>query len=287
MLAKSSKVKNPKSKAQVPTSLKLRGASKTKKLVKKVAVRKAPKVAVSASNAATAKPAKTVDLSASVFDTKGKLAGKITLPSEIFGAKINNPLMSQAVRVYLANQRLGTVKTKNRGEVDKTTKKVWQQKGTGRARHGSRRAPIFVGGGLAFGPRPRDFSLKLSKKMKTLALFSALSSKLKDSELKIIKGLENIAPKTKIMAGILKNFGIEDNRVLLVMPKVGDGFGNVYRAARNIEAIEILSANTINTYKILDNKLVLLMKDSIDVIKDTFIPHLAKQKSTEFMKERS
>ena len=218
------------------------------------------------------KPAakKVASLSASVLDIKGKVVGHVSLPSEIFGAKINNSLMSQAVRVYLANQRLGTVKTKDRGEVDKTTKKIWQQKGTGRARHGSKRAPIFVGGGVVFGPRPRDFSLNLSKKMKTLALFSAFSSKLKDQEIKIVKGLENITPKTKIMAGVLKSLGIEDKRILLVMPKVGES-KNVYRASRNIEGVEVLSANTLNAYRILNNKLVLLMKDSIDVISNTFM----------------
>lgn len=212
------------------------------------------------------------NLSLKVFDIKGKAAGTVSLPAEIFGAKINNPLMSQAVRVYLANQRQGTVKTKNRGEVNATTKKIWQQKGTGRARHGSKRAPIFVGGGLAFGPRPRDLSLNLSKKMKTLALFSALSSKLKDQELKIVKGLEAITPKTKLMAQVLENLGIQDNkRILLVMPKAGGESQNVYRASRNIEGVEILSANTLNAYRVLDNKLVLLMKDSVDVIKDTFV----------------
>ncbi len=211
-------------------------------------------------------------LSASVFDIKGKITGKVSLPAEVFGAKINNPLMSQAVRVYLANQRQGTVKTKNRGEVNATTKKIWQQKGTGRARHGSKRAPIFVGGGLAFGPRPRDFSLSLSKKMKTLALFSALSSKLKDNELKIVKGLETVTPKTKLMAQVLDNLGIDhDKKVLLVMPKKDAESMNVYRASRNIEGVEILSANTINAYRVLDNKLVLLMRDAVDVIKDTFV----------------
>ena len=258
MPAKSSKVKSKK--AKVEASAKGRSS-----LGRKIAVSKLKKAE---------------SLSASVYDTKGKVAGKISLPSEIFGAKINESLMSQAVRVYLANQRQGTVKTKDRGEVNKTTKKIWQQKGTGRARHGSKRAPIFVGGGLAFGPRPRNFSLNLSKKMKTLALFSALSSKLKGQELKIVKGLETIAPKTKIMVDVLKNLGIGDvKKVLLVMPKADSSSKNVYRASRNIEGVEILSANTLNAYRILDNKLVLLMKDSINVIKDTFVQHLSKPRS--------
>lgn len=265
MPSKSSKVKVQKSKGQV----------KSKKLAKKIAVKKTPKVTKKAkieAKISVSKPTKGASLSASVYNIKGKVAGHIQLPSEIFGAKINDSLMSQAVRVYLANQRQGTAKTKDRGEINATTKKIWQQKGTGRARHGSKRAPIFVGGGVVFGPRPRDFSLNLSKKMKTLALFSALSSKLKDQELKIIKGLETITPKTKIMSGILKSLGIDnDKRVLLVMPKVGTASQGVYRASRNIEGVEILSANTLNAYRVLDNKLILLMKDAVNVIKNTFI----------------
>jgi large subunit ribosomal protein L4 len=257
-----------------PTSLKLRGASG---------------MAVS--------PKKEASLNASVYDLEGKIAGHIGLPEEIFNVKINNSLMSQAVRVYLANQRLGTAKIKHRGEVDRTTKKIYQQKGTGRARHGSRRAPIFVGGGKVFGPIPRDFSLNISKKMKTSALFSALSSKLKDGEIKIIKGLETIAPKTKLMIQVLKKNGIkEDSKVLLVMPKSGKETENIYRAGKNIEGMEILNANTINTYKVLDNALIILMKDSIDILKNTFIQHLsktsnssilsAKQKGAGFIKKK-
>jgi large subunit ribosomal protein L4 len=236
-------------KTTAPTSPRLRGTSK---------------IAIST-------PAKSTGLNATVFDIKGKVDGHVTLPQEIFGAKINNSLMSQAVRVYLANQRQGTSKTQDRGEVDRTTKKIYQQKGTGRARHGSRRAPIFVGGGRVFGPTPRDLSLGFSKKMKTLALFSALSSKLKDQELKIVKGLEALTPKTKLMTEVLRNLEIkEDSRVLLVMPKMKE-LENVYRAARNIEGLEIMTANSLNTYKILDNRLILLMKDSIDSLKNTFI----------------
>lgn len=245
-----------------------------KRVVKAAKVTVKPTVKKVEIAVAVSKHPKSVSLSASVFDIKGRIAGRVDLPPEIFGAKINNSLMSQAVRVYLANQKQGTAKTKDRGEVDRTTKKVWQQKGTGRARHGSRRAPIFVGGGRVFGPRPRDLSLGISKKMKTLALFSALSAKFKDSELKIIKGLETILPKTKLMAGVLKNLGMNnEKKVLLVMPKAEKETENVYRAGRNIEGVEILSANLLNVYKVLDNALVLLMKDSVDILKDTFVKH--------------
>ncbi|MBI4089507.1 MAG: 50S ribosomal protein L4 [Candidatus Levybacteria bacterium] len=245
---------------------------KTKKITKKVIkVKKAPlKISKLENKIPVSKSTKVGSLTASVFDTKGKVAGSVNLPTEIFGAKVNNPLMSQAVRVYLANQRLGTVKTKDRGEVHGSTRKIWQQKGTGRARHGSRKAPLFVHGGIAFGPKPKDPSLNLSKKMKTKALFSALSSKLKDKEIKIVKGLETIAPKTKIMCEILKNLEVSDKKILLVMPKLKE-LKNIYRASRNIEGVEILSANTLNAYRVLDNKLILLMKDAIDTIKNTFI----------------
>jgi len=241
-------------KTSAPTSPRLRGAIKVE-----------AKIAVS-------KPNKSVSMNASVFDIKGKVAGRMELPAEIFGAKINDSLMSQAVRVYLANQRQGTSKTQDRGEVDRTTKKIYQQKGTGRARHGSRRAPIFVGGGRVFGPTPRDLSLSISKKMKTLALFSALSSKLKDSEIKIIQGLETIEPKTKLMAEVLKNLEIKDaSKILLVMSKPGKELENVYRAGRNIKGVEIVSANSLNAYRVLDNKMIILMKEAVNGLKSTFL----------------
>src|SRR3989344_7875158 len=131
-------------------------------------------------------------LKADVFDLSGKVTTTVTLPEYLFGAKVNRPLMAQAVRVYLANQRAGTQSTKTRGEVDGSTRKIYRQKGTGRARHGGIRAPIFVGGGIAHGPKPHDFSRELPQKMRRAALFSALSGKLKDGEVKIMKNLDKI-----------------------------------------------------------------------------------------------
>src|SRR3989338_5152877 len=137
-------------------------------------------------------PRKKLDkgLVAKVFDTKGALKKTIDLPKEIFGVQENNILLAQAVRVYLANQRQGTVSTKTRGEVAGSTRKIYRQKGTGRARHGSIRAPIFVHGGLVFGPKPRDYSMKFPKKMRKAALASALSSKVNDAQVKVVDGLE-------------------------------------------------------------------------------------------------
>ncbi len=207
------------------------------------------------------------------FDMKGKVEEKVHLPKEIFGAKINNQLMAQAVRVYLANQRMGTASTKTRGEVSGSTRKIWAQKHTGRARHGSRKAPIFVGGGIVFGPTHRDFSLKLSKKMKRLALFSSLTSKFKNGEIKGITGFEKIDPKTKLMALALKNLGIsdKDKKVLLITPSSEKDFENVYRASRNIKNINILNASMLNAYEVLNNKLIVLMKESLGIIEDRFL----------------
>lgn len=269
------KLKIKSEKLKVKKTIKAVKSMVKKNAVKKTVVKKsvAKKVKIEGGIIASS-PKKAVSLNVSVFDTKGKIAGRIELPREIFGAKINDVLMSQAVRVYLANQRLGTAKIKERDEVDRTTKKIYQQKGTGRARHGSRRAPIYVGGGKVFGPRPRDFALALSKKMKRLALFSALSSKLRDSELKIVKGLDLIEPKTKIMAQVLRDFGIgKEKKALLVIPGMEKELENVCRAGRNIEGLDILSANTLNTYKVLDSKMVLVMRNSIESLKNTFVKH--------------
>src|SRR3989338_2495108 len=213
-------------------------------------------------------------LRADVYNTQGKVVSKIGLPKEVFGAKVNNSLMAQAVRVYLANQRMGTASTKNRGEITGSTKKIWRQKGTGRARHGSKKAPIFVGGGVAFGPRTRDYSLKMPKKMKKAALFSALSYKQNNGEIKVVTGLEKISPKTKFMAQVVKKLGFDSKKinVLLITPdKAKKGFENVYRAGRNIEGLKILGANALNTYEVLDNQLALFMKDSVGAVGKHFV----------------
>lgn len=216
-----------------------------------------------------AKAPRTSKLSASVYDTKGKVVGRVTLPVEIFGAEENPKLIAQAVRVFLANQRLGTASTKTRGEVQGSTRKIYRQKGTGRARHGGIRAPIFVHGGIALGPKPRDYSLSLPQKMKRQALFSALSGKLKDGEIKVVD-LEKITPKTKVMAKVIKNLDLND-KILLVTPSGTKEFKNVFLSARNLEGIKILTADTLNTYEVLDNKGILLMKDAVEVLKKHFL----------------
>lgn len=220
------------------------------------------------------KSALTVD----VVDMKGKTTSSIDLPKEIFGVSINKKLIAQAVRVYLANQRRGTVSTKTRGQVQGSSRKIYRQKGTGRARHGSIRAPIFVGGGLVFGPKPRDFSLNLPKNMRRKALFSALSARVKDGAIKIIGGLEKIEPKTKQMAGVMNHAGILDNKktILLVLPKAEkENMQNVVRAARNIKGVDITYANQLNTYSVMRHKTLVFIPDAIESIKTTFIKEAA------------
>ncbi len=232
--------------------------SKTVKKVKKVVAKKTTR--------------ESGDLMLEMFDPKGKIVESVDLPKEIFGAKVNDKLVAQYVRVYLANQRNGSASTKTRGEVHGTTRKVWQQKGTGRARHGSRKAPIFVHGGIAFGPHPHDYSLSISKKMRKLALFSALSSKLKSGEIKGLDGFEKIAPKTKTMVETLAKIGVdgEKRNVLLVFPSAKE-FENVRRASRNITGVNIADANMLNAYTVLNNKIMFLMKASIDSLKENFL----------------
>jgi large subunit ribosomal protein L4 len=154
-----------------------------------------------------------------------------------------------------------------------STRKIYRQKGTGRARHGAASAPIFVGGGIAFGPKPRDFSMKLNQNMRRVALFSALSAKLRDGEIKIVTGLEKIEPKTKKMADVVKKLelNVKGQQLLLVTPKAGIDFDNVSKAARNIKGVSVVSSNQLNTYAVLANARILFMKNAIDSLKETFL----------------
>ncbi len=212
------------------------------------------------------KESKKVTLSATVYNIKGEVTGKVTLPAEIFGIEVKPRLLAQAVRVYQMNQRAGTHDTKTRSQVVGSTRKIYRQKGTGRARHGDIKAPIFIGGGVAHGPKPRDYSKKLSKKMKKLAFFGALSNKLKEGKIKIISGLEKIEPKTKKMVEILRNLKITET--LLVLPEKRE---NIVLSARNIPYVDVASVKTLNTYKILLYQNILFMKEALSVLADHFL----------------
>ena len=206
-----------------------------------------------------------------LLDTKGTKLNEIEVPEEIFGAGDNPSLLSQAIRVYLSNQRQGTSKVKSRGEVNRTTAKVWRQKGTGRARHGSRRAPIFVGGGVAHGPSVNtNHDLKLSKKMKRKALFTSISSKVKEGSLSIVSGANSIQPKTKSALEMLANTinYKQGNKVLVVLP---DNTSPLIKGGQNLDGVSLTQASRINYYEVISNLKILFLEESLEVLKDTFL----------------
>lgn len=226
-----------------------------------MANKKTTGVDTTATVAATPAEAK-VNMKISLFDVTGKEAGTISLPEAVFGAKINKSLLAQAVRVYLANQRLGTASTKSRGEVDLTTAKWYRQKGTGRARHGAKSAPIFVKGGVAHGPKPHDFGLDLPKKMRQAALFAALSSKQADGNVMVINDFSEIEPKTKTVVTLLKTLGIPAEKMKTVFV-VGEKSEKIVRASRNIEGVSYLSVSQLSAYPILEAKKLIFAQDTL------------------------
>lgn len=265
MLEKSSKLKSQISKSQLKTK-------SLKKPVKGLKVDKSKQLKANVSLSAKAKTEKKSNLTVDVYDIKGKVVGEMELPKEVFGEKVNKTLLAQAVRVYLVNQRRGTASTKTRGEVRGSTRKIWKQKGTGRARHGGIRAPIFVGGGIALGPRPRDYSLHFPKKMRRKALFSALSAKAADKQIKVIDSFEDMKPKTKVMIEIFKALNTDKKKrnLMLVLPSFEGENESAYRAVRNIAGVKATRANLLNAYEVLKSKVVLFPKASIEEVKKTF-----------------
>lgn len=209
------------------------------------------------------KSVKKMGLQVTAVGPDGKSSGRVTLPPELFGVKVNKALLTQAIRVYSANAREGGASTKTRGEVEGSTRKIYRQKGTGRARHGSIRAPIFVGGGIVFGPRVRDFSLALPKKMKRAALASALTVQYQDGNIRVIDGLGKLEPKTKIMAKALTAAGMP-RPILLVISKEAK---RVVHSARNIAGVTLIGANQLNPYALLSHKSLLFMKEALPQLK--------------------
>jgi len=186
----------------------------------------------------------------SVKDINGKETGKkVTLPSEIFGVTPNDHVIYLDVKQYLANQRQGTHKAKQRNEVSGTTKKFKKQKGTGGARAGSMKSPLFVGGGRVFGPQPRDYSFKVNKKTKVLARKSALSYKATENAISVLDDLNFNAPKTKEYISVLNNLSLSDKKTLVVVEGINN---NVYLSSRNVQNTKVVIANDINTYDVLN-----------------------------------
>lgn len=203
-------------------------------------------------------------ISTDIYDTTGKVTGKASLPESVFGAKINPILMAQAVKVYLSNQRKAHAKAKTRGEVSRTKAKVYRQKGTGRARHGARSAPIYVGGGKAHGPTgEQNFERTLPQKMRKQSLFSALTSKLKSKEVVVVNSLEKVDGKTSQMKKVLDSILGKQTKVLLVLPKKNE---KITRAGRNIPNLKIRPVSILNTYEVLNGGMIIFSKEAISAL---------------------
>lgn len=213
----------------------------------------------------------TGSLSLPLLGLNGKEIGTAELPKEIFGSKANPRLLAQYVRVYLTNQRQGNASTKTRGEVTGSTRKIYRQKGTGKARHGDIKAPIFVGGGVVGGPLPKNISLSLNKKQKTKALAGAFTLRFSQGD---IVGLSDnflkMTPKTKEFAGFLKVSGLVNTSIMIILPKMEKN--NLVLASRNIPYLTLSEAQSINAYEVLKNKKILMVEGSILALKDHFIP---------------
>jgi len=200
----------------------------------------------------------------SVYKIDGTESGtKVTLDSGIFGIEPNDHAIYLDVKQYLANQRQGTHKTKEKWEVAYSTKKIVRQKGSGGARHGSIKSPTFVGGGRAFGPQPRDYSFKLNKKLKQLARFYALSYKVKENALTIVESFTMEGPRTKEMIKIVKNLKVNDRKLLFVLPENSE---NIYLSSRNLQNIKVISVNEINTYDLVNSTSVIFVDGVQDLL---------------------
>jgi large subunit ribosomal protein L4 len=201
-----------------------------------------------------------------LLNQKGEVVGELQLREEVFGVEPNRTLMHQAVLSYLANQRQGTHSTKTRGEARGGGRKPLRQKGTGRARQGSIRAPQWVGGGIVFGPRPRDYSFYLSKKERRSALRSALSAKLADGEIKVVEELKLDEPKTKKIEQVLRSIGVVGKKTLIVTEKADP---LVILSARNLPyVVGIVEAKDLNTYDILSVENVIMTKKAVEIVED-------------------
>ncbi len=204
----------------------------------------------------------------SVLNINGQETGrKVTLNESIFGIEPNDHVLYLDVKQYLANQRQGTAKSKERSEISGSTRKLGRQKGGGGARRGDINSPLLVGGGRVFGPRPRDYRFKLNKKVKVLARKSALSYKAQENAIIVLEDFTMEAPKTKEFINITKNLKVDGKKALVVLPEVNK---NVYLSARNLQRSEVMLASTINAYKVLNADVLVVTEKSLETI-DTIL----------------
>ena len=200
-----------------------------------------------------------------VYNLEGQEVGKVTVADEVFKAPFNEALIHQAVVAYLANQRQGTKSTLTRAEVAGGGRKPWRQKGTGRARQGSIRAPQWIKGGVVFAPKPRDYRMSIPKSMRRVAMLSALTSKVQNDEMVVLDSLTLEAPKTKEIVKMLNAFNAK--KTLIVTAEANE---TVYKSARNIEGVAVLPVNNINVYDLLKYSKVIMTKDAVSKIEEVY-----------------
>ncbi len=199
-----------------------------------------------------------------VYNISGEVVESMSLEEKLVDAKANSQVVHDVVVGYLANQRSGSAKTKERWEVKASTKKPWRQKGTGRARVGSVSSPIWRGGGTIFGPKPRDYGFRLSKKVKNKALLSVMADKLRAGDVKVVSDISISAPKTKEMVSIINKLGLEGQKLLIVNNGVKDA---VVKSARNIKGVNVVQGSDVNVYELLNCSKVLIEKEALNIIK--------------------
>jgi large subunit ribosomal protein L4 len=202
----------------------------------------------------------------SVLNIEGKETGrKVTLRDEIFGIEPNDHAIYLDVKQYMANQRQGTHKSKERAEITGSTRKIKKQKGTGTARAGSIKSPIFRGGGTVFGPRPRNYGFKLNKKVKQLARKSALTYKASEQSIMVLEDFNFEAPKTKEMVALKSNLQLADKKSLFVLPVENN---NIYLSTRNLQDVSVVIASELNTYQILNAKTIVVLEGAVEKIEE-------------------
>jgi large subunit ribosomal protein L4 len=206
-------------------------------------------------------------ISAKVFSAEGEEKGTAELPEHLFGSSVNEPVLHEAVTNYLANQRQGTASTKTRSEVRGGGRKPWRQKGTGRARAGTRSSPIWVGGGRAFGPKPRDYGYEMPKKIKRLALKSALTIKAQEDAVVVVELPSLSEAKTAEIAKFLAKLDLVDKKCLIVTAGTDE---NLLKSVRNIPNVRLLISSQLNPYALLASERLLLTPDALQSIKEVF-----------------
>ncbi len=212
-----------------------------------------------------------------IYKTDGKSSGKkAELDDTIFGIEPNETVLYEDVRRILANRRQGTAKTKERGEVRGGGRKAYKQKGTGMARRGSIRSPLLKGGGTIFGPKPRKYTVRLTKKAKRLARKSALSLKASEEAITVVKSFSYDEPKTKQIIDLLDALKLNGKKVLILIPEVSK---NIFLSARNIPGVLVLEANKPTTYDIMNADALLFLDDAIPVLESTFANHIVEEEA--------